>query len=228
MGPDELEASRQAERLIADLRAALGWAVDQHLDDVIDAIAPLAGLMSVRGSYEMSGWFYELRDDLHDRVPVQEAAIGHALNSKGDLAEARRLCHRLLEMTGDSSSAAWSQLGFVEFFESHFDRAVDCHRRAYAISEQQTDNRFLRVIGSVVLAIILAATGRDAHALVEEALEPRPGRKVADRSGVRALRGRTGDHPYRPGGEPRGEQPLRRDRGRGRQPARRRQSRKPS
>ena len=220
VGPDELEASRQAERLIADLRAALGWAVDQHLDDVIDAIAPLAGLMALRGSYEMSGWFYELRDDLHDRVPVQETAIGHALNSEGDLAEARRLCQRLLEMTGDTSHAAWSQLGLVEFFESHFDRAVDCHRRAYAISEQQTDDRFLRVIGSVVLAVILAATGRDACRARRRGPRARPRRKVADRSGVRALRRGTGDPPYRPGGEPRGEQPLRRDRGRGRQPAR--------
>ena len=49
VGPDELEASRQAERLIADLRAALGWAVDQHLDDVIDGIAALARLMAVQG-----------------------------------------------------------------------------------------------------------------------------------------------------------------------------------
>ena len=49
VGPDELEASRHAERLIADLRAALGWAVDQHLDDVIDAIAALALVMAVQG-----------------------------------------------------------------------------------------------------------------------------------------------------------------------------------
>ena len=71
VGPDELEASRQAERLIADLRAALGWAVDQHLDDVIDAIAALAPVMAVRGSYEMGGWCYDLRDDLPDRPQVQ-------------------------------------------------------------------------------------------------------------------------------------------------------------
>lgn len=171
VGPGELEASRQAERLIADLRAALDWAVDQHLGDVIDAVAKLAALMPVRGVYEMSGWFYELRNDLHDRVPVQEAAIEHALNSKGDLAETRRLCRRLLEMTGDNSSRAWVNLGFVEFYGNNFDRAVDCHMRAYAICDQQTDDQFLRTVGPIVLAITLAATGRDASAAVDEALD---------------------------------------------------------
>ena len=69
VGPDELEASRQAERLTADLRAALGWAVDQHLDDVIDAIAALAPVMAVEGL---------LRDErLVLRPARRPATIGH-------------------------------------------------------------------------------------------------------------------------------------------------------
>ena len=87
----------------------------------------------------MCGWYYDLRDDLHDRPQVQEAAIGHALNSKGDLAEARRLCQRLLEITGDSSLAAWSNLGLVEFFEGHFDQAVDC--QTARLRDQRTADR---------------------------------------------------------------------------------------
>ena len=65
-----------------DLRAALGWAVDRHLDDVIDGIATLAVPMGTRGSYEMSGWFYDLRHDLPDRPPVQEAAMATPSTAK--------------------------------------------------------------------------------------------------------------------------------------------------
>ena len=90
--PDELEASRQAERLIADLRAALGWAVDRHLDDVIDGIAALAVPMVMRGFYEMTGWFYDLRDDLPDQPSVQAAAMQlRVVTAKATYAEARRL-----------------------------------------------------------------------------------------------------------------------------------------
>lgn len=78
VGPGELDASRHAERLMPDLRAALGWAVDHHLDDVIDSIAALASLMSFRGSHEVEGWFYDLRHDLPEHRLVQEAAMQYA------------------------------------------------------------------------------------------------------------------------------------------------------
>ena len=171
VGPDELEASRHAERLTADLRAALGWAVAQHLNDVIDAIAALAVVTGTRGSFEMGGWCYDLRDDLPERPAVQEAALAYAVNSKADLAEARCLCHRLLELTNDTSASAWMQLGIVEFNEGHFDQAVDHLRRAYAIGEDQPDDRFLHVVAPTILACILAATARDAGELIAQVFD---------------------------------------------------------
>jgi predicted ATPase len=171
VGPDELEASRHAERLTADLRAALGWAVDQYLDEVIDAVAALAPVMGVRGSYEIRGWCFDLRDDLHDQPRVQAAASHHALYSKGDLTEARRVCRRLLEISSDSSIVAWMILGSVEFNEGHFDQAVDCHTRAYEIGEAHTDDLFLHALAPTLLAITLAVTGRDASELAEQALD---------------------------------------------------------
>ena len=127
-GPDELEASREVERIVADLRAALGWAVEQHLDAVIDDIAGVALAMTVRGAYEMSSWCYDLRDALPENARVQAVAAQHALFSTADLVEVRRLCERTIELTtGSLRGLAWTTLGIAAFNEGHFDQAVEYH-----------------------------------------------------------------------------------------------------
>ncbi len=168
VGPDELEASRRVERLMPELRAALGWAVERHLDDVIDAIAALAVPMGMRGSYEMDGWFYDLRHDLPDRPAVQTAAMRHALHAKADYTETRRLAHRLIEMTGDGQWLAWISLATVEFNESHFDQTVDYQTRAYKIGEAQPDDPWIHTQNPTWLAVFLAASGHDPGDLIEE------------------------------------------------------------
>ena len=168
VGPDELEASRRADRLLPDFRAALGWAVEHDLDDVIDGIATLAVRVGNRGSNEVNGWFYDLRHDVPDRSAVQEAAMHHALHSKGDHAETRRLAQRLIERSSDGSWLAWNCLALVEFNESTFDLPVDYQTRAYEIGEAWTDDLFIHTFNPTVLAIMLAATGHDPGELVEE------------------------------------------------------------
>ncbi len=168
VGPDEVEAARRAERLMPDLRAALGWAVERHLDDVIDAIADLALPLGTRGSYEVCGWFYDLRHALPDRPRVQEAATYSALYSKVDHTETRRLAHRLIEMTSGGSWVAWFCLAYVEFNENHFDRAVDYQTRAYEIGEARPDVR-VYTLNPTVLAIFLDIAGKhDPGELVEQ------------------------------------------------------------
>ncbi len=169
VGPDELDASRRAERLMPDLRAALGWAVERHLDDVIDDIAALAVPMGMRGSYEMDGWFFDLRHDLPDYPAVQTAAMRHALHAKADYTETRRLAHRLIEMTTDGQWFAWISLATVEFNESHFDQTVDYQTRAYEIGEAQPDDRWIHTQNPTWLAVFLAASGHDPGELVEQA-----------------------------------------------------------
>lgn len=169
VGPDELEASRHVERLMPDLRAALGWAVEHHLDDVIDGIASLAERMAVRGSNELVGWFYDLRHDLVDDPLVQDLATYYALSSQGDHTETRRLAHRVIEMVGDRTSGPWRCLGLVEFNEGHFEAAVDYLTQAYNIAETQTDDLGAYTLNPSVLGAILAATGHDPGELVEQA-----------------------------------------------------------
>jgi predicted ATPase/class 3 adenylate cyclase len=172
VGPDELDASREAERLVADLRAALGWAVEQHLEAVIDDIADLALVMAVRGAYEMSSWCHDLRDDLPENARVQAVAAYHALFSTGDLAEMRRLCERTIELTdGWLRASSWMNLGFAAFNEGRFDQAVEYNLHAYELGEDATDELFDRVLIPAGLAIVLGATGRDATDFVKLALD---------------------------------------------------------
>lgn len=168
-GPDELKAAQRAERLMPDLRAALGWAVDRRLDDVIDDIGALAVPMASRGLYEMSGWFYELRHDLPDRPAVQAAAMRHALHANADCTETRRLAHRLIEMpTTDGQWMAWFSLAIVENHESHFDRTVDYQTRAYEIGEALPHDSEEHIQNPTWLALFLAVAGRDPGDLVED------------------------------------------------------------
>ena len=168
VGPDELEAARRAERLMPDLRAALGWAVDRHLDDVIDDVATLAVPMNARGSYEMGGWCYELRHDFPDRPAVQAAAMRHALHFNADYPETRRLAHRLIEISPNDPWLAWFSLAIVEYNESHFDRTVEYQTRAYEIGEARPDDRWVHTQNPTWLAVFLAASGHDPGGLVEE------------------------------------------------------------
>ena len=168
VGPDELEAARSAERLMPDLRAALGWAVDRHLDDVIDEVAALAVPMNTRGSYEMGGWCYELRHDFADRPAVQAAAMRHALHAYADYTETRRLAHRLIEISTTDPWLAWFCLAIVEYNESHFDRTVEYQTRAYEIGEARPDDRWVHTQNPTWLAVFLAASGHDPGGLVEE------------------------------------------------------------
>ncbi len=168
VGPDELEASRRAERLMPELRAALGWAVERHLDDVIDDIAALAVPVGVKSSYEMIGWFYDLRHDLPDRPAVQTAAMRHALHAKADYTETRRLAHRLIEMSTDEPWLAWFSLSTVEYNESHFDRTVEYQTHAYEIGEARPDDRWVHTQNPTWLAVFLAACGHDPGDLIEE------------------------------------------------------------
>ena len=168
VGPDEVEGARHAERLMPDLRAALGWAVERHLDDVMDAIAALAVPVGNKGSYEVCGWFYDLRHDQPDRPGVKEAAMYYALYTKVDHAETRRLAHRLIEMTSDGSWLAWFCLAFVEFNEDHFDRTVEYQKRAYEIGEARPDDVFVHTLNPTVLAIFLRVAGHDSGALVKD------------------------------------------------------------
>ena len=71
------------ERLGPDLRAALVWSADQHFDAAIEPIAALAPVLMMRGSHEMSGWCYDLRDDLAENLAVQSTAALHALSWSG-------------------------------------------------------------------------------------------------------------------------------------------------
>ena len=172
VGPDELEASGAAERLVADLRAALGWAVEQHLEDVIDDIADVAHVMAMRGIYEMSSWCYDLRDDLSDNPRIQGVAAYHALFSTGDLVEMRRLCERNIELTNSSVRAnAFSLLGLAAFHEGHYDQAVEYQLRAYELGDDASSGLAGRVLGPAVLATILSATGRDPTDLVKLAVD---------------------------------------------------------
>jgi hypothetical protein len=168
VGPDELEASRRAERLMPELRAALGWAVERHLDDVIDDIAVLAVPVGAKSSYEMIGWFYDLRHDLLDRPAVQTAAMVHALHAKADYTETRRLAHWLIEMSTDEPWFAWFSLSTVEYNESHFDRTVEYQTRAYEIGEARPDDRWVHTQNPTWLAVFLAASGHDPGDLIEQ------------------------------------------------------------
>ena len=94
--------------------------------------------------------------------------MSYALNSQGDHSEARRLAHRLIEMTGDRASGAWRCLGQVEFNEGHFDRAVDLHTKAYKIDETRTNNLGAYTLNPSMLGVILAASGHDPGELVEQ------------------------------------------------------------
>jgi hypothetical protein len=151
-----------------ELRAALGWAVERHLDDVIDDIAALAVPVGAKSSYEMIGWFYDLRHDLLDRPAAQTAAMVHALHAKADYTETRRLAHRLIEMSTDEPWLAWFSLSTVEYNESYFDRTVEYQTRAYEIGEARPDDRWVHTQNPTWLAVFLAACGHDPGDLIEE------------------------------------------------------------
>jgi len=168
VGPNEFEASRRAERLLPDLRAALGWAVERHLADMIDAIATLAVPVGNRGSHEVGGWFFDLRHDLPDRACVQEAAMYYAMHASADHTETRRLAHRVIELTSEATWLAWFCLAYVEFIESHYDRAVDYQIRAYSVGEAHADNPWVHTLNPTLTASILVAAGHDPGELVEQ------------------------------------------------------------
>lgn len=172
-GPDELTASHEADRLVPDARAALGWAVEQHLHDVVEDIAELAFLSAARGYYEMARWCFDLRDDLVDLMSVQSAASRYTLNGTGDLAETRRLCHRAIERIGMDSGIVWpwTHLGSVAFNEGHYDEAVELHSMSYTMSEQRSNEVYDHVAGPGILGAYLGATGHDPTAVVQQALE---------------------------------------------------------
>jgi len=158
---------------VPDARAALGWAVEQHLHDVVEDIAALAFISAVRGYYEMSRWCFDLRDELHDLMCLQSAASYYTLYSTGDLAETRRLCERAIERIGVNSGIVWpwTHLGTAAFNEGHYDEAVELHTMSYTMSEERSNDIFDRVLGSGTLGAFLAATGHDPTAYVQQALE---------------------------------------------------------
>ncbi len=81
--------------------------------------------MSGRSSFEMAGWFYDLRDDLADRLlSVPTAAIAYAINSNGDLRRNPTTVPPATRDHGGRSVDAWIQLGMAEFDEGHFEQAV--------------------------------------------------------------------------------------------------------
>ena len=142
------------------------------------------------------------------------------MNSKGDLAEARRLCRRLLEITNDSSSDAWMNLGLVEFYEGHFDQAVDCLRRAYAIGEEQTDDLFLHVSAPTVLAMHPGRhRPRRAVRLVEQAFDRARAARWPTGLAIAHYAAGLASFDTDPAASLERVQPCGRDRSRGRQPA---------
>ena len=121
------------------------WSADQHLDAAIEPIAALAPALMVRGSNEMSGWCYELRDELADNLAVQSTATLHALICRGDLPETRRLIERVGIMTGGDLSAVLFAMGYVAYLEGDFAAAIealerfDAHRRSTGSPVEQFD-----------------------------------------------------------------------------------------
>ena len=172
VGPDELAASLAAERLTADLRSALGWAVERRLDTVIDHVAAFAVVVGSRGDHEMSSWFYDLRDELPDNLRVQGAAVGHALFCVGDAAETRRLCARIIELdNGVQAGVGWQNLGIVAFNEGNYEQAIEYLLHAYELLEAMPDDLFDHVMNSVLLAFFLSSTGHDATEFVKQSLD---------------------------------------------------------
>ena len=85
----------------------------------------------------MIGWCYDLRDDLPDQPRVQ---TGRGACTRCTAEEtppqpdaSSTACSR---SSADSSADAWTILASVEFFEGHFERAIDCQMRAYEIAER--------------------------------------------------------------------------------------------
>jgi predicted ATPase/class 3 adenylate cyclase len=173
--PREVEAAAEVERRAADVRAALVWAADQGLDEVLDGIVGLSGPMLWRGSYDVNRWCYELRDDVPAHARIQVAAMGHALVGRGDLPETGRMAHRILDArefqgNAEAASLASTGLGWVAFFDGDVDTAIRCQER-YCAHMERSARPSDRAFAAWPLAVTLAISGRDAGELPQQIID---------------------------------------------------------
>jgi hypothetical protein len=160
--PTSSARSRSSKRLIPDLRAALLWSADQHFDAAIEPVAALAPMLMARGSNEMSGWSYELRDELADNLAVQSTATLHALIARGDLPETRRLIERVGIMTDGDLSVVLFAMGYVAYLEGDFAAAISALERFDAHS-RVAGGPAERFRAQLHLAMMLAVGGFDVR-----------------------------------------------------------------
>jgi hypothetical protein len=162
VGPNEVSAVAELERLAPDLRAALVWSADQHVDAVIEPIAALAPVLMGRGANEMSGWCFDLRDELADNLAVQSTATLHALSSRGDLPETRRLIERVRIMTDGDLSAVLFSMGYLAYLEGDFAAAIEALER-FEANSRATGGPAQQFTAALHLAMMLAVGGFDVR-----------------------------------------------------------------
>ncbi len=169
-GPGEAEAAREVERRLPDLRAALAWGAEHGLHDVLEGVAELATLMLLRGSHELSRWFYELREHTAGNAAARGVAYGYDFIANDDLDASRRLAYEMLADGGPDAGDAWINLGWAHCFAGEYDRAIECQQRYYEYREQSLRPAD-RVFGAWPLAATLVLAGRDPGVLPQQILD---------------------------------------------------------
>jgi predicted ATPase/class 3 adenylate cyclase len=168
--PREGDAAAEAERRFPDLRAAVAWATAHDLVDTIESLAWLTTALARRGSPEMSGWFYDIRDRRPDCAMTQFVAATHAYAVSGDLVEGRRRAEHVLQLDHPDAPTAHRALGIIAIHMGEFERAIE-HLERYVAFAANSPHVIERVVRHYALAGALILSNRDTGRIAEQIIE---------------------------------------------------------
>jgi predicted ATPase len=166
----EADAAAEADARSPDLRAAVVWTTSHDLVDTIEQLAWLAiGLMR-RGSTEVSGWFYDVRDRRPDCAMTQLAAANHAFVGRGDFVEGQHLAEHVLRLGHPNSPAAYRVLGLIALHTRELQRSID-DSKLYCAFAQTSPRVIERAARGWGLAQALTDSGRDAAGIPQQIID---------------------------------------------------------
>jgi predicted ATPase/DNA-binding SARP family transcriptional activator len=169
--PREARAAQRLEELLPELRASHAWAREHDLGLAVRLSAALHLFAQSRMRDELLQWATLVAAELPAKgVPGELAAVAlasaafHAVSS-GDLARARALAERGVEVAGDAPERAYplELVGDIHLYEGRLDEAKAVGRQILGIGDAATDPH-IAVLGIVGLSLPEAYEGRYAAA----------------------------------------------------------------